>query len=354
MATLLPLLILYLIYRLDWYATGSYQMILACFLWGGGAVGISALIANAMLTSFRWLDMLMLSRFISPIIEEVLKSVLLIYLVRRPKFTYFVDGAIYGFALGMGFAIVENMIYLSNNPSAITALSRVFSTNLMHATVTSLIGITLGRAKFFRFSGRFITMVIGLSMAIVIHSGFNNLVTRVNGRLLLIYAISFGLVGLALVVWIIRQGLLEEKEWIEESLTATPNITAGEIAVVQQLNHVYDILSPLAKQFGAHKAQQIEAFLMLQARLGILQKASKKTQNDQLKKNMHRQLEQLNQQLETARQEIGTYCMVYLRNIFPPQGSPIWQLLEKRIKLQTQSSNQTDIWRTLRQRTERG
>ncbi|MBK9207159.1 MAG: PrsW family intramembrane metalloprotease [Anaerolineales bacterium] len=37
----------------------------------------------------------------APILEEILKSLILIYLVKRAEFNYVVDGAIYGFGAGL-------------------------------------------------------------------------------------------------------------------------------------------------------------------------------------------------------------------------------------------------------------
>ena len=56
-------------------------------------------------------------------------------------------GAIYGFGVGIGFAVAENIFYLSNDAQGagpMLAISRVLSTSLMHATASSLVGISLG------------------------------------------------------------------------------------------------------------------------------------------------------------------------------------------------------------------
>ena len=75
--------------------------------------------------------------------------------MRRPKFTYFVDGAIYGFAIGIGFAVFENYEYIAGSSAALnTAIGRVISTNLIHATASAIIGIAFGLARFQHTTGR--------------------------------------------------------------------------------------------------------------------------------------------------------------------------------------------------------
>ena len=52
------------------------------------------------------------SRYIAPIIEEIFKSFYLIYLIKTNKTGFVVDAAIFGFAIGAGFSLFENIYYL--------------------------------------------------------------------------------------------------------------------------------------------------------------------------------------------------------------------------------------------------
>ncbi len=351
-ATTIPFSLLYLVYRLDLYASRSYKLVLISFIWGGIAVPISLILANQLVYNFRLVDITTLSRYLAPVIEELLKAAVLILLVQQSRFTYFVDGAIYGVAVGMGFAIIENTLYLSNNPEVTTAVSRVISTNLMHATATGIVGIALGRAHFERFSGRLLWLLLGLTLAISIHAGFNNLVSRMNGRFLLLYATIIGITGFGFIIFVIKRGLAEQKQWIEETLNKTSGITSGETAIVQRLDNVYDILTPLATQFGSEKAQTIEAFLTLQARLGILQKTYYKVKDDKVQQGIEAQIVTLQQEIDDARRQVGPYCMVYLRNIFPEQNSLLWVQLEQKINNRAEQPPGTNIWQTVKTRTQ--
>ena len=120
-AILLPLLFLYLIYAQDLYGQGRFSHVLISFAGGlaafGGAYGMAVLLKMVLAGAFgsaieaqNWLDM-WLPILIAPVVEEVLKSLALLFLSRR--MTYFVDGAIYGFAAGIAFSILENVLILS-------------------------------------------------------------------------------------------------------------------------------------------------------------------------------------------------------------------------------------------------
>src|SRR5574341_535798 len=237
-ATLVPAVVLYLIYSQDLYENREKWTVLACFIWGtvafALAYGLSKVVFGyGLATRELWVQ------FMAPVAEELLKALVLIYLVRRPQFTYFVDGAIYGFAAGMGFAIVENWSYVSSFQAGglSVAVGRVISTNLIHATSCALVGIALGYARFQRHSGRILLMLLGLALGMTVHISFNNLVSRgLSGVLLIVLAASMGILGAGFIVFMIKRGLAEQKVWIEEKLGAADRVTEQEAAVVQRLS----------------------------------------------------------------------------------------------------------------------
>lgn len=347
-ATFIPIVILYLIYTRDLYGTGAFRYIVLCFLWGWVAFAIAALV-NSWLIGDEIVDRLVVLRFIAPFEEEILKGLILIYLIRRPQFTYFVDGAIYGFAAGIGFAVIENFDYILGTTSGAldVAIGRVISTNLIHATGSSVVGIAFGLARFSRGSGRILRVLAGMILAIAIHTGFNNLVTRVTSGLLLVYAAVVGVTGVGAIWASIRRGLAEEKAWIEETLGMSDRVTASEAAVVHRISDIDEILKPLAMRFGEDKASQIEKFLFMQARLGILRKTLEKLQDESLLEATRIEMAQIQQDMDAARRAVGTITMMYLRSIFPEDDSPLWSSLEgviqKHIATQPKSSKSV-LW----------
>ncbi len=178
-ATLIPLIFLYAIYFLNQVKWDTYKFVLYCFAWGCIAYFLAAQL-NTALINLNLFSPDTLIRFGAPVIEEILKALFLLYLVRRPSFAYFVDGAMYGFACGIGFAIFENYEYILGNPSAAIALSisRVLSTNLIHATGSALIGIALGYSRLQRGKLKSLFIAGGLILAIGLHALFNNIVSE--------------------------------------------------------------------------------------------------------------------------------------------------------------------------------
>ncbi len=355
-ATVIPLFVLYIIYTRNLYATGEANYIAFAVGWGVLAFTVASLF-NRILIDTGTLDRLTTVQFAAPVIEEILKGAFLLYLVRRPQFTYFVDGAIYGFSVGIGFAVFENYQYVFGNLNAALgiAIGRVISTNLMHATTSALLGIGFGLARFERGSSRSATVGLALTLAMVVHIGFNNLVTRVSSGYLLLYAAVVGVGGVFVILTAIKRGLAEEKLWIEEKLGMADRVTASEAAVVQRLDNLQQILEPLAARFGQEKAAQIEKFLLLQARLGILRKTLDKLQDEKLLEVTRLEITQKQQEMDEVRRAVGVYTMSYLRNIFPEGDSPLWGglegLIEQRLAAQPVDPG-GGLWGRLEKRSE--
>ena len=347
-ATLIPLLFLYIVYNRDLYHTGEFRFILYCIGWGAIAYFLAFLL-NSTLVNNKILSEDFLVRFSAPLAEETLKGLLLFYLVRRPKFTYFVDGAIYGFACGIGFAILENYEYVLGNSSMAIALavSRVLSTNLIHATGSALIGISLGMWRLEGSRFRSLYPLGGWLLAFAIHSTFNNIVSDDTA---LIFAFILSFIGIGIIIFAILQGLKEEKVWIEEKLGMSDGVTSNETAIIKRIDKLGDILAPIAQHFGPQKASQVEQFLFMQARLGIQKKTVEKLQDEKLRLATQKQIEELRAQMNEIRRAVGAYCMLYLRNIYPEDTSPIYDLLQERLAATDKSLAGTGIWKNLDQR----
>lgn len=351
-ATAVPLLFLYFVRRLDLYASGTFTAVILSFLWGGLAFVFSFFVNNATLAYISYTTLVV---FAAPVIEEILKSLVLVYHVGQPDFTYFVDGAIYGFAAGTAFAVFENMLYLSNSAggdaSLTLAVSRAFSVSLMHGTSSALVGIALGRFRFGRGGTRLIALLGGWLVAIGFHMFFNYVVTFWQGEWLLLTAVSLGIGGVVVTVLFILWGLAEERRWLRETLDLQMGVSSGESAVVQKMAQLDSLLAPIADRFGAEKREQAEAFLRLQAQLGLKQKSYELMQASPLKAQLGEQVDKIRAEMDGMRQALGVYCMVYIRSIIPPKTEPMWEKLGTSIEEQPQKPTM-NLWQNLGQKVE--
>ncbi len=362
-AILLPLGFLYLIYAQDLYGQGKFRYVLLSFGWGlaafGGAYGLATLLQNALAQRFgsiieaqNWMN-LWLAVLIAPIVEEVFKSLVLFFLGRR--ITYFVDGAIYGFAAGIAFSILENVLYLargSAGTAVLLALLRVFSTCLLHGAASALVGTAVGRLRYGHGLSRVASAVLGWALAIGLHMGFNRLVkagAAAPGIGSLLGAVGIGVGGAVLIIAFVRWGLAEEKRWIQETLgigTAVSRVSGGEIRVVRKFEQIDDLLKPVVERFGEGPLEDIERFLLMQAKLGIQRKAQALTQSPAERQRLGQEIAALHEKMDSIRRQVGVYCMSFVRTIFPEDaidlnamlGPLVQQAEEKGMSLDDPSS----------------
>jgi RsiW-degrading membrane proteinase PrsW (M82 family) len=119
------------------------------------------------------------TRYVSPVTEELLKAVVIIALIRAHRIGFLVDAAIFGFAVGTGFAMVENLYYLRAFPDAGlgTWIVRGFGTAIMHGGATAIFGV-MGLAMLERSrSTSMAAFLPGFGVAVALHSAFNHLLT---------------------------------------------------------------------------------------------------------------------------------------------------------------------------------
>ncbi len=173
---LLPVLIfLVVLVYLDSYKLVSLKSVLSVIVLGGLSA-LAALYLNGWLIDALDIDLKQFSRYAAPLAEESLKALVIVYLFRTSKIGFLVDAAIMGFAVGAGFALVENFYYLQSHPDAGMAvwIVRGFGTAIMHGGVTAIFGImsqalTERHMKINPFS-----YLPGLLLATFLHSIFNH------------------------------------------------------------------------------------------------------------------------------------------------------------------------------------
>jgi RsiW-degrading membrane proteinase PrsW (M82 family) len=117
-------------------------------------------------------------RYGAPFVEELLKAAYVSFLIRGKRIGFMVDAAIAGFAIGAGFAIVENTYYVKalEDVGIVTWVVRGFGTAVMHGGTTAVFAI-ISKSLFDRHDrGNALVFVPGLLVAYAIHSFYNHFI----------------------------------------------------------------------------------------------------------------------------------------------------------------------------------
>jgi RsiW-degrading membrane proteinase PrsW (M82 family) len=162
---------------LDSYKLVSPRMIVLTIVAGGISALVSAVINNA-ISSTHAVSTVAFSRYVAPLIEESAKAAFVVVLFRLNRIGFMVDAAIYGFAVGAGFSLVENAFYLYrlDTGNILVWVIRGFGTAAMHASTMAMLAVMaknlIDREGHFRWWA----FVPGLLLAYVIHSLFNHFI----------------------------------------------------------------------------------------------------------------------------------------------------------------------------------
>jgi protease PrsW len=128
--------------------------------------------AHRQLTGGSIFSLAIMAYLIVALSEEWSKYLVLrYYAYPKPEFDEPFDGIVYSVMVGMGFATIENIVYVMEH-GLTTALVRMFLSVPAHATFAVLMGYSLGKAKF-NPGRRFYFCMRGLLLAIFFHGTFD-------------------------------------------------------------------------------------------------------------------------------------------------------------------------------------
>ena len=168
------LLFLGLLVFLDSFKLVSLRSVLVALVaWALAALAGTQ--ANGWLLDATGLPTHAFSRYVAPLVEETLKALWIVLLLRRGRVGFLVDAAILGFAVGAGFALVENVEYLRAlaEPRVLLWLARGFGTAILHGATTAVLAL-LAKMLADRHPGRpVLALVPGLLAAACVHSLYN-------------------------------------------------------------------------------------------------------------------------------------------------------------------------------------
>ena len=205
---------------LDRYEPEPRRLLAAGLLWGGFVATAVAIVLQGIGGVFVGIDDDTSLAVVAPLTEEATKGAFLILLLwwRRAELDGVLDGLVYAGMVGIGFAFVENILYLAaayngtdgNGPGGTSALTATFVVRCLfspfaHPFFTSFTGIGVGIAVASRRPlVRFLAPLLGYLCAATAHGIWNGSTVYGGGNFFLVYLVLMapaflGAVGFA--VW---------------------------------------------------------------------------------------------------------------------------------------------------------
>lgn len=163
--SLLPIaLYLLILMAFDSFSLAKWKMLLGCMVYGLlCCLGVFILTRIAVIPSWG-----------VPALEEILKGLVLVFLIAGKKIRFLHEALIYGAAAGAGFSLLENLAYLYFQPGMMvgTAIVRGFGCAILHMGCTALAGTLLLLLKNVRVLFP-ISVAVSYLLSILIHLAYN-------------------------------------------------------------------------------------------------------------------------------------------------------------------------------------
>jgi RsiW-degrading membrane proteinase PrsW (M82 family) len=301
----------------------GFRTVFAAIAVGAVAAGASYPINTLAFASFPG-EFESYSRYVSPWIEEFLKAVPVIFFIRTRRVGLQVDAAIVGFAVGTGFALVENLYYLASRPDAALAVQviRGFGTAIMHGgatTTLAMISVALYEKR--PHSGLQIFLP-GFLAAVALHSGFNHLLVR---PMLATVAILLVLPFVIYAVFEYSERTL--RDWLESDLDSKVRLLESINAGTFLDSHSGRYLQSLREHFRGEDLADMLCYVRLHGELALRAKGVlllRESGLDELPIDDETR-EKLAELLHLER-AIGKTGVLALRPLIMASGKDIWQL----------------------------
>jgi RsiW-degrading membrane proteinase PrsW (M82 family) len=263
---LLPvLLFLGLLVVLDSFKLVSVRSVVVALL-AGAAAALAGVEVNRWLLDATGIAPATLSRYAAPVVEEILKAAWVVVLLRRGRIGFLVDAAIVGFAVGAGFALVENVEYLSalDEPRVLLWLARGVGTAILHGATATVFAM-LAKALADRHPGQpVLTLFPGLLAAVLAHSLYNHFLVSP------LLAASLLLVGLPLlVVLVFERSERATREWLGVGLDTDLEVVESILSGQALETRIGEYLRSLRAHFSGEVVADMLCLVRLQAELAI-------------------------------------------------------------------------------------
>ncbi|SCL20677.1 Membrane proteinase PrsW, cleaves anti-sigma factor RsiW, M82 family [Micromonospora nigra] len=284
---------------LDRYEPEPLKYLVFCFAWGAFVSTAASLTVNETAAGFfedQGLPVALTAVLVAPFIEELTKALgpILLLVFRRREFSGITDALVYCGLSAVGFAMVENILYLGGYGYASGAeqygpatgaqqviaifIVRILLFGFAHPLFTSMTAVGLGiAARTADRRVRVLAPVAGLLLAMMLHGTWNLLptLTQATGEALIsvvgfvgvMAPIFFGMVGLA--VWLRAwEGRLTER--ILPDYVRAGWLTPPEVAALSSLGRRHAARTWARRVAGDPGVRAMRGYQFAATRLALL------------------------------------------------------------------------------------
>jgi len=289
----------------------------------GVLVACVALLVNQWLLGGGAVTEAVLKRAVGPLVEEVLKALFVVYLLRAEKVGFMVDAGICGFAIGAGFAVLENIYYYHalQDPHIGLWIVRGFGTAVLHGSCTAIFAI-VSKGLMDRHSSAALHLLLpGFALAFSLHALFNQFILDAMIETAVV------LVGMPLLVAIVfEQSERATRQWLgtgfDTDVELLELILDGEIGD----SKVGQYLESLKAHFQGHVVGDMLCYLRIHLELSVRAKGMLIARGAGLDVPIDEHVRANFEELKFLERSIGKTGKIAILPILKTSSRDLWQI----------------------------
>jgi protease PrsW len=307
---------------LDSYKLVSLRTVFRALVAGALAAGFCFAINSVVFAQFpRHADDY--ARFGAPVVEESAKAAYWIFLIAAARVAFMADSAICGFAVGAGFALIENIFYLDvlQGQGPAIWIVRGFGTAVMHGGVAA-IGATVSAYLLDRRQWRGVRLFApGVLAAIALHSLFNqSLQSPVVSMVVAVVGVPLVLGG---ALYLSEQSL---RRWLGGKMDRDIDVLNMIESSEFQQTRVGSYLMSLQEAFPPELRGDMLSLLQLTTELSMRAKGDLMLREAGLEAAPDPELDSMFAELRYLEKSIGPTGMLAVRPLLSQTPRDLWEI----------------------------
>ncbi|MFQ5486539.1 MAG: PrsW family glutamic-type intramembrane protease [bacterium] len=289
----------------------------------GCAVALICMGINTRLLNLWPMEFKTFAKYVAPVIEELLKAVYIVFLVRLKRVGFMVDAAIYGFAIGAGFAFVENIFYLQTIPSShiLVWIVRGFGTAIMHGTTTAIFAILSKNLSARTSTETLMIFLPGWGVAILTHSVYNHFFLPP-----VLVTVSFLIVLPLLMMVIFERSEKATQNWLGIGFDTDVDLLAMIISGNISETRIGRYLQSLKSSFPGEAVADMLCFLRIHLELAVRAKGTLLMRESGFKVAADPEVKAKFEELKYLEKSIGKTGKLAIAPFLHTSSRDLWQM----------------------------
>jgi RsiW-degrading membrane proteinase PrsW (M82 family) len=307
---------------LDSYKLVRLRLVMSVIALGGLIAGASYLL-NLAAVSGAGIDFSLWSRYGAPVLEETLKAAVVVALIRTRRIGFLVDASVLGYAVGAGFAMVENLYYLEqvSDPNLGTWIVRGFGTAILHGGIQAIFAamVLASIDRHDKIDAR--AVLPPLAVAVLVHAAFNQFaLAPVQETLLVLITIP------PLLFWVFLRSERAVEGWIGRGFDADGELVELLESADFSQSKAGQYLFALRERFPGEVVADLLCYLRLYVELALRAKGVLMMRENGLEVEIGEETRDKLKEMRWLERSVGPTALRTLQPLMHMSRRDLWQL----------------------------